>query len=97
MLTLRQFQLETDETESFREELRIWKSFGGFDNRPPPLILETYLDTSALTSNQSLVIVDDRGQRWDVFEALKHDEPDISIAKLDSHPNSLDTFFDVCR
>ena len=34
------------------------------------MILETYLDTSGLTSNQSLVIVDDQGKRWDVLEAL---------------------------
>ena len=34
------------------------------------MILETYLDTSGLTSNQSLVLVDDQGKRWDVVEAL---------------------------
>jgi autophagy-related protein 13 len=39
-------------------------------NRPPPMIIETYLDTSALTSSHSLVIVDDLGKRWDVLEAL---------------------------
>lgn len=34
--------------------------------------METYLDTSSLTSNQSLVIVDDNGKRWDVLEALNN-------------------------
>jgi autophagy-related protein 13 len=34
------------------------------------MIIETYLDTSALTSSHSLVIVDDHGKRWDVLEAL---------------------------
>lgn len=72
------FQLETDETDSFRDDLQIWKTCGAFDSRPPPLVVEIYLDTSALTSNQSLVIVDDHGQRWDVFEALNryNDSPD---------------------
>jgi autophagy-related protein 13 len=50
--------------------LRLWKTCDSFENRPPALILETYLDTSDLTSNQSLVIVDDNGKRWDVAEAL---------------------------
>jgi autophagy-related protein 13 len=52
--------------------LSLWKTCGGFQNRPPPLILETYLDTSNLTSSQSLVIVDDQGKRWDVLEALNN-------------------------
>jgi autophagy-related protein 13 len=67
-----QFQIETDDTNSFRDELALWRTCGGFQNRPPPLILETYLDTSALTSSQSLVIVDDQGKRWDVVEALNN-------------------------
>lgn len=66
------FQIETDDTTSFRDELNLWRNCGGYQNRPPPLILETYLDTSYLTSNQSLVIVDDHGKRWDVLEALNN-------------------------
>ncbi|KAI9736548.1 MAG: autophagy protein 13 [Claussenomyces sp. TS43310] len=64
------FQLETDDTDAFRDDLRAWKTCGGFENRPPPLIVETYLDTMDLTSDQSLVIMDDTGKRWDVAEAL---------------------------
>jgi len=67
---LAQFQIETDDTTSFREELSQWRTCGSFQNRPPPLIIETYLDTSELTSSQSLVILDDEGKRWDVLEAL---------------------------
>ncbi|TVY40507.1 Autophagy-related protein [Lachnellula subtilissima] len=66
------FQIETDDTTAFRDDLSIWRTSGGFENRPPPLILETYLDTSALTSRHSLVIVDDNGKRWDVLEALNN-------------------------
>ncbi|TEA11428.1 Autophagy-related protein 13 [Colletotrichum sidae] len=63
------FQIETDEFDDFRDELRVWRNCGAYD-RPPPLIIETYLDTSRLTPSQSLVIVDEHGKRWDVLEAL---------------------------
>lgn len=69
-----QFQLETDDIDDFREELRIWKTSGSFENRPPPMIIETYLDASQISSSQSLVIVDDNGKRWDVLEALNSSE-----------------------
>lgn len=65
-----QFQLETDDTEAYQDDLRVWKTCGGYENRPPVMIIETYLDTSRLTSKQSLVVVDDNGKRWDVAEAL---------------------------
>ncbi|CAG8953463.1 hypothetical protein HYFRA_00010213 [Hymenoscyphus fraxineus] len=64
------FQIETDDTTSFRDELSLWKTCGGLQNRPPPLIIETYLDTSALTSSHTLVFVDEKGKRWDALEAL---------------------------
>jgi autophagy-related protein 13 len=65
-----QFQIETDDTSSFRDELSLWRSCGGYHDRPLPLIIEIYIDTSSLTSSQSLVIVDDQGKRWDVLDAL---------------------------
>ena len=67
-----QFQIETDDSNAFRDDLNLWKTCGGIQNRPPPLILEVYLDTSDLTSSQTLVIVDDQGKRWDVLEALNN-------------------------
>ncbi|KAI1881031.1 hypothetical protein JX265_001271 [Neoarthrinium moseri] len=66
----RWFQIDTDEIEDFREEFRTWKQCGGFENRPPPIIIETYIDTSRLKGGQSLVIVDENGKRWDVIEAM---------------------------
>lgn len=33
-------------------------------------MIETYLDTKGLTNNQSLVILDENGKRWDVRETL---------------------------
>ncbi|KAI0459141.1 hypothetical protein F5B21DRAFT_340061 [Xylaria acuta] len=68
--TSRWFQLDTDDIDDFREEFRVWKTCGGFENRPPPLIIETYLDTSRLKSGQSLVALDENGKRWDVVEAI---------------------------
>ncbi|KAI1263150.1 hypothetical protein F5Y18DRAFT_131074 [Xylariaceae sp. FL1019] len=68
--TSRWFQIDTDDIDDFKEEFRVWKTCGGFDNRPPPLIIETYLDTSRLKSGQSLVALDPDGRRWDVVEAI---------------------------
>ena len=53
-----------------REHLRRWRTSDAFENRPPPLIIETYLDPDELTNSQSLVFIDDSGKRWDVVEAL---------------------------
>ncbi|KAI1153746.1 hypothetical protein F4825DRAFT_413947 [Nemania diffusa] len=68
--TSRWFQLDTNDIDDFREEFRVWKACGSFENRPPPLIIETYLDTSRLKSGQSLVALDESGKRWDVVEAI---------------------------
>ncbi|KAK4032378.1 autophagy-related protein 13, partial [Parachaetomium inaequale] len=68
------FSIDTDDIEDFRDELRVYKLSGSFENRPPPLIIETYIDASGLTSSQSLVAVDDNGKRWDVMEALNSSE-----------------------
>ncbi|KAI9783637.1 MAG: autophagy protein 13 [Peltula sp. TS41687] len=64
------FNVEIDETDLFREDWRIWKICDAESNRPPPMIIETYLDMAALTRSQSLVLVDDQGKRWNVDEAL---------------------------
>ncbi|PHH66568.1 hypothetical protein CDD81_7043 [Ophiocordyceps australis] len=64
------YQIETDEIDDFRDELKIWKTCGSLENRPPPMIIEVYLDTSRLKDSQSLVIIDDEGKRWDVMEQL---------------------------
>ncbi|KOS17408.1 Autophagy-related protein 13 [Escovopsis weberi] len=64
------FQLETEDIEDFKEEMKVWKNCGSFDHRPPPMIIEVYLDASSLKESQSLVIVDENGKRWDVLEHL---------------------------
>jgi autophagy-related protein 13 len=62
--------VELDDTDVLREPLRPWRTCDATDNRPPPLVIETYLDTKGLTNNQSLVILDENGKRWDVRESL---------------------------
>ncbi|OAX82123.1 hypothetical protein ACJ72_03527 [Emergomyces africanus] len=66
----RWFNVELDETDVLRDDLRTWKGCDTTDRRPPPMVIETYLDPDELTHNQSLVILDDHGKRWDVLEAL---------------------------
>ncbi|KAK2761686.1 autophagy protein 13 [Arachnomyces sp. PD_36] len=64
------FNVELDETDTIRDELLTWKNSDSTESRPPPMIIETFLDAEELTNNQSLVIIDDLGKRWDVLEAL---------------------------
>ncbi|VUC34320.1 unnamed protein product [Clonostachys rosea] len=76
------FQIETDEFEDFKEELKTWKPTGNLETLPPPLTLEIYLDTSSLKDSQSLTIVDEDGKRWDVMEQLN--AADISTGSRSS-------------
>lgn len=61
--------MELEDTDMFSRELAMWRNLDAYDPRqspPPPLIVETYLSTRDLTPNQTLVILDERGQRWKV-------------------------------
>jgi autophagy-related protein 13 len=51
-------------------EWRTWRLEYG---RPKPLIVEIYLDLSDLNKKQSLVWIDEDGNRWNVAEALDAD------------------------
>jgi len=73
------FSIDTDDIEEFKEELRVYRTCSAFDNPPPPMIIETYIDASSISSSQSLVLIDENGKRWDVLEALNSSEtPDDS-------------------
>ena len=65
-----QFNVEIDETDETKEDLHIWKSCDATGNRPPPMIIETLIDTKDLTNRQSLIVIGEDGRRWDVEEAL---------------------------
>ncbi|KAK6361515.1 autophagy protein 13 [Orbilia blumenaviensis] len=64
------FNVELEETDIFREDLRVWKYAEASDNRPPPLIIETYIDAEELTPNQTLVILDETERRHNVETTL---------------------------
>ncbi|KAK4172501.1 autophagy-related protein 13-domain-containing protein [Triangularia setosa] len=68
------FSIDTEDTDDFRHELRVYKTSGSFESPPPPLVIEAYIDASSLNSSQSLVLIDDNGKRWDVLEALNPSE-----------------------
>lgn len=66
----RWFNIELEETEEYREDIRRWKTCDVKDDRPPTLNLEVFLTTDTLPQGQRLVIVDEDGKRWDVLNAL---------------------------
>ncbi|KAI9883892.1 MAG: hypothetical protein M1823_004332 [Watsoniomyces obsoletus] len=74
------FNVEIDETDIFREDWRIWKNCDAEANRPPPMIIETYLDLSALTKSQTLVLMDEQGKQWNVDEVLNA-SPNSSLGR----------------
>lgn len=65
-----QFNIIVDETEILADHLLQWKRPDLSENRPPPLVIEIYIDTSDLGPGQALVLVDEAGKRWDVADAL---------------------------
>ncbi|EGX93111.1 autophagy protein Atg13, putative [Cordyceps militaris CM01] len=81
----RWYQIETDEIDDFREELRTWKTCGSLENLPPPMVIEVYLDASSLKESQSLITVDEHGKRWDVMEQLQ-----LSRSSDSTSPNTFD-------
>ena len=52
------------------DDLQEWKRPNLYEDRPPPMVIEFYLDTVQLAQNESLVIVDEYGKRTEVAEAL---------------------------
>ncbi|EFX04760.1 autophagy protein [Grosmannia clavigera kw1407] len=78
-----QFQIETDDIDDFKDELRVWKHCGSFDSRRQPMVIETYLDASRLAPGQALVVIDENGKRWDALEALN--SSNVSSASASSN------------
>ncbi|KAF2772373.1 hypothetical protein EJ03DRAFT_202860 [Teratosphaeria nubilosa] len=59
-----------DDTDALLDDLAEWKRPDLVESRPQPMVIEVYVDTAGLSSNQALVFVDDAGKRWDVCDAL---------------------------
>lgn len=51
------------------------------------MVIETFIDTHDLTNNQSLVIIDEHGKRWDIEEALNK-SPSSSNSGKDHTPRN---------
>ncbi|KAG5362430.1 Autophagy-related protein 13 [Yarrowia sp. C11] len=59
------FNLETDELEAYREDLKLWRTIDIYNmDKMPPVVVETYLDMRHLSPNQTLVLEDAYGKRW---------------------------------
>ncbi|KAF7559075.1 hypothetical protein G7046_g5070 [Stylonectria norvegica] len=91
------FQIQTDEIEDFKEELQTWKTCSSLDNRPPPMIIEIYLDASGLKGSQSLVIVDENGKRWDVMEQLYSSGSSSGNSPSGSSPKTAEVILERWR
>ncbi|KND02920.1 uncharacterized protein SPPG_02001 [Spizellomyces punctatus DAOM BR117] len=57
------FNLETLDIESLKEELKYWRAHAITSPQPPPLIIDIFLDLSALTASQVLMLRDELTQR----------------------------------
>jgi autophagy-related protein 13 len=66
----RWFNIELDETDDYKDDIRKWKTCDLKENRPPPLVIEILLNTDGLNQSQRLVIHDEDGRRYDVMNAL---------------------------
>ena len=65
------FNMEHDVKETFLNELSSLRLGDLFVPRPQPLIVQTYLDTSELTNNRALIVLDGNEKRWNVMVAFR--------------------------
>ncbi|KAJ1982336.1 autophagy protein 13 [Dimargaris verticillata] len=83
------FNLELEDREPVRSEVRFWRTAALLSTPPPPLIVEVYLDVSDLRDNQMLVVTDDRLRRWTVdLQASFHDSRTSLPSNLNSSQGS---------
>jgi len=64
------FNLILDHSDMVLEDVYDWAIFDMIADTPRPLIIEIYLDVSELGRTQTLVIQDERGEKWDICKAL---------------------------
>lgn len=60
--TNRWFNLELNDTDAYREDVRPWRTLD-IEAVAAPMVIEVFLDVSKLKHNQSVVVYDSRGQR----------------------------------
>ena len=85
----RWFNIELDETDDYRDDIKRWKTCDVKDDRPPPLVIEVFLTTDSLHQGQRLVILDDDGKRWDVQNALSSSYSNRAGKRRATDPNEV--------
>lgn len=60
-----------DDTDVLIDSLAEWKRPDLLVDRPPPLVIDIYIDAGNLSPNQALIATDDEGKRWDITDALR--------------------------
>ncbi|OQO13278.1 hypothetical protein B0A48_01506 [Cryoendolithus antarcticus] len=78
------FNVVLNETEALLEDLQDWRRPDLYDDPPPPLEIEVYLDASQISQTQALTIIDEQGKRWDVADSLRTSAD--SSPRLDGAP-----------
>ena len=81
------FNVELDETDDLLDDTQIWKTCNVTDNRPPVMVIETYIDNEGLDRNQTLVVLDENGRRYNVEDALNR-SPSSSVRSRTHGKNS---------
>ncbi|KAF9994164.1 autophagy protein 13 [Entomortierella chlamydospora] len=60
--TSKWFNLELEDLDIYKEDAKFWRAAAITDS-PPPMLVELLLDTSELSPNQMLVLVDDNNRK----------------------------------
>lgn len=79
------FNIETFDT--VKDDLKLWKSSG---QNLPPMVIETYLDLRDFNSKQSLSLIDEDHNTWDVN--TKKSEIVIERWLIELDPNIMDNY-----
>jgi hypothetical protein len=67
---IKKFNIATEDIALLREDLKYWRSLAITDQPVPPMTIDIYLDTSKLSTNQTLSAVDDN-LRWGCVDVLR--------------------------
>ncbi|KAG1293603.1 hypothetical protein G6F66_005943 [Rhizopus arrhizus] len=67
---IKKFNIATEDIALLREDLKYWRSLAITDQSVPPMTIDIYLDTSKLSTNQTLSAVDDN-LRWGCVDVLR--------------------------
>ena len=79
------FNIEMDETEDYKDEIRPWKLCDLRADRPPPMTIEIFISMEHLQPGQRLVLLDEEGKRWDVKSVVEaFSEDDTSKRRVSS-------------